>query len=246
MPLAPGSTSRTTLLSNGIDAVLRFDSLENVIPDAWTGSAVSNFGGNFWLGYSSTAAANYYAAPVELSASPFYGTDGNGGHSAVQDVSITNFSSSGQNQTIIGNVLQNIIGALPNNNTCNNWLQGGGVNNGISGLTQMQVVLQNNNFEHGTIMESNRVDYQMVAFSGNRNPDGTHVSGLPPSPVFLVNDVSAFFNAQWPLGNNRFGTFSLGPRGYAGNTLRAQAFTLIHETAHQIPRRPIPMSHCSS
>ncbi|MFZ0431154.1 MAG: kelch repeat-containing protein, partial [Candidatus Acidiferrales bacterium] len=62
--------------SGGVDTVLRFDSSGNVTSDNWTGSAIGNFGGDFWLGYSSTGAAGYDAAPIELSTSPYYGSDG--------------------------------------------------------------------------------------------------------------------------------------------------------------------------
>jgi hypothetical protein len=161
--------------------------------------------------------------------------DGNGGNAAAQNVSVANFSQMGSNQTTISGVLQKIETALPNNTTCNNWLQGSGTNQSVSGLQQIQTVLSANNFGHGTVSVGNAVAYGIAAFSGNKNPDKTLVAGVPISAVFTVNDIGGFFNANFPNSPPYRGQQQLvGTREYIGNTLRAQAAILIHETAHQI------------
>ena len=192
--------------------------------------SVSDYGGNFWLGSSSSAAiVGFTAAPVELSASPFYAADGNGGNAAIQDVSVPDFSTAGTQQTTIGNVLQKIETALPSYSVCNNWLVGGD-----TGLSEIQQLLQSNAFGHGTVHIGSNISYETWAFSGRKNPDGTLVN-LPIGIAMTVNNVAGFFNSNAPIGSPYNGApFSLPPRNYQGNTLRAQAATLIHEVAHQI------------
>ncbi|HEV2417194.1 MAG TPA: kelch repeat-containing protein [Terriglobia bacterium] len=226
-----GVVAKSTL--NGVDTVLRFDSSGNATPDNWTSSAISNYGGDLWLGYSSTGPSEYYADPVELSTSPWYGPDGNGGNAAIQDVSITNFSQTGANQTEISGILQKIETALPSNAGCNSWLQGAGQFQGLSGVQQVQNLISTNYFGHGTVNLGTAIDYMIAAFSGSENPDKTPVAGLPTSGVvFTVNDVGAFFNQF--VDGDQGKSFQVGTRKYAGNSLRAQATVLIHEVAHQI------------
>jgi hypothetical protein len=222
--------------SNGTDDVLRFDSAGNATPDAWTAPDVSNYGGSIWLGYSSSGAANYYAAPVELSSSPFYGPDGNGNNSAKQNVSVAGFSQAGSNQNTITVVLQKIAAALPNNATCNNWLQGASKNIGTSGLMEVQDLLQSPSpFGHGSVTIGTAISYTTWAFSGALNPDNTLIPGLPSGIAMTVNDVAGFFNVNTPNSPPYNGVgYELGPRHYPGNSLRAQAMTLVHEVAHQI------------
>jgi hypothetical protein len=218
--------------SNGVDTVLSFDSSGNVTPSSWTGTDVSNFGGNYWLGYSATGGANYNATPVELSSSPFYGSDGNGGNAAVQDISVQSFSQTGSNQTTITNVLQEIKTALPSYGACNSWLNNGSQQNNLSGVSYIGQMLQSNTYGHGTIYVGTNIRYDIWAFSGATNPDHTMISGLPTNGgiSMVVNDVAGFFNAT---ANG--GAYYLGPRNYPGDSLRAQAMVLIHEVAHQLP-----------
>jgi hypothetical protein len=126
------------------------------------------------------------------------------------------------------NVLQKILTALPNNATCNAWLQGPQV----SGTLQIQTVIAANTFGTGTITQDGATVYKTAAFTGNKNPDGTVIPGLPLTPVFLVNNLGAFFN-EFKNGDSTK-PFLVGRRNYPGDSLRAQATILIHETAHQI------------
>ena len=49
------------------------------------------------------------------------------------------------------------------------------------------------------------------------------------------NEAGGFFNANQPIFSPYNGAaFVLGPGHYGGNTLRAQALTLLHEVAHLI------------
>lgn len=184
--------------TGGVDTVVRFDASGTPTFDNWTVASSLNYfiAGTSWLGFSSAASAPavYSAAPVELSTSNWYAADGNGGNGANPNLSVTSYSETGPNQVTISHVTQKILVALPNNAQCNNWLQGAGENQGISGLQQMQTVLNENNFGHGVINQYGKVDYVHGAFSGQSNSDHTHVSGVPTNAVFTVNDVGAFFN----------------------------------------------------
>lgn len=233
-----GGVTAKAVTAGDVETVLRFDASGNVTMDNWTGSGIINYGGSLWFGYSNNDLGAYSAAPVELSAASWYAPDGNGGNAAIQDISVPDFSQSVPNQTTIGGVMQKIINALPSYSVCNNWLQGAGSGQGISGQTQLQTVLQNNNFGHGTIHFGNgttqlgNIDYDIDAFSGNKNQDGTTIYGVPLYSVFVVNDAAGFFNQF--VGGGQSEAFSQGPRHYPGGSLRAQASILIHETAHQI------------
>jgi hypothetical protein len=63
-----------------------------------------------------------------------------------------------------------------------------------------------------------------AAFVGNANPDGTLVQGLPTSASITVNSNGAFFSSG----------YTVGPQGYTGGTLAAQAFILLHELGHEV------------
>jgi hypothetical protein len=187
--------------SSGNDTVLRFNSGGVPTSDGWTGTSVSYFlTDNIWLGSSSAnGPSGIYASPVMLSTSAWYEPDGNTGNAAVQDVSITNFSQTGTNQTTITNVLQKIQGQLPSYSTCNNWLQGAGQNQGTSGLQQIQGLVTNNLFGHATVNVGPAggpavPTYTIAAFSGTQNPDKTNIPGLPAGAAMTVNDIGAFFN----------------------------------------------------
>jgi hypothetical protein len=223
-----GLTAKST--SGGVDTPIRFDSAGNAVPDSWSATSISNDGGDAWLGYSTsgTTVSGYNAVPIELSTSAFPGSDGAGGNSSAANVSVSNYSTTGTNESTIITVLQEIATALPNNSACNNWLQGPNE----SGLTQIQNVLTANTFGHGTITQDNATNYKTAAFSGNLNPDHTQIPGLPLSATFFVNDLGAFFN-QFKNGDSTM-PFNVGKRNYPGDSQRAQLTILIHETAHQI------------
>jgi len=154
-----------------------------------------------------------------------------GSDQAAQNVNVTDFSRSGTNQDVTTSALQKIAVALPTSNGCNAWLQGAGVNQGRSGLQQIQEMVSANLYAHGTINIGANAAYGIVAFSGTSNLDGTAIPGIPAGEaVFIVNDVGGFYNATDNAGHN----FTVGHRSYAGNTLRAQLAALVHEVAHQI------------
>ncbi|GEM_PF-5582421 len=217
--------------TSGLDTVIRVDANGVATPDGWSGLEISNYGGSLWMGLSRAGISGFSNNPLQLSVSPWYGPDGNGGHTSIQNVSVPDFAQSGANQTAIAGVLQKILNALPNNPVCSNWLQAGGDSQG-TGAQQIQVLLGANNFGHGTIHQGNGIAYEIGAFSGNFNPDKTKIPGVPLSAVFTVNDAGSFFNQY--AGGDQTKPFEVGRRAYSGNTLRAQAAILIHETAHQI------------
>ena len=219
--------------------IIRFDPSGNATLDSWSApSIIQNYAGSQWLGWlaGSNELSSISAAPIELSTSSWYAPDGNGGNAAVQVESVAGFSPMGANQTAIASVLQKVENALalPNYAVCNNWLQGAGTHAGLAGSVQIQNVLQSNTFGHGTFYVNGTVDYTTAAFSGGRegDPPGYPIPGVPSSATFTVNDVGAFFN-QFANGDPGK-IFEEGRRKYSGNTLRAQATILIHETAHQI------------
>jgi hypothetical protein len=100
-------------------------------------------------------------------------------------------------------------------------------------LQQIQAVLGANNFGHGTININGTTTYGIDAFSGSvQGQNRTPIPGIPANAVFTVNDVAGFFNEY--LSGNQLRLFEVGKRRYPGNSLRAQATILVHETAHQI------------
>ena len=216
--------------------IIRFDPSGNATLDSWSApSIIQNYGGSQWLAAPNGALSAISAAPIELSTSSWYAPDGNGGNAAIQNISVSNFSQSGPNHTTISNVLQKIQTALPNYATCNNWLQGSGKNQGTSGLSEIQQLLQFNAFGHGTVYLGSAIDYDTWAFSGVINPDKSHISGVPDGIAMTVHDLAGFFNTNYPNSAPYNGAaYLLGPRQYPGDSLRAQGATVIHEVAHQI------------
>ena len=219
--------------SSGHDTVVRFDSSGVPVANTWSGSNLDYWAGNLWLDTSAGAATGYSAAPVEFSTSIWPSAAMFGTNQAIQKFNVTNFSNGpDQHQTTIAAALQTIQSTLPSYNSCNSWLQGTGVFANYSGLQQVQGVLANNLFGHGTVNRGNSPAYDNIAFSGSLNWDKTPVPGLPTTtpPVVTVNDIGAFFNPT----DNKGLKFAVGTQGYPGNTLRAQLAAMLHETAHQI------------
>ncbi len=212
---------------------IRFDPVGNPTTDPWSAqvpypSQVDYFIGDRWTGPSSgNAITAYSAAPVQFSTSAWFSKQQGGSNKAVQDVHVTNASSSGPNQTIISSVLGKIKSALDADAasahpTCSAWLQ----NNGITGSAFIQTLLDINTFGHGSFAETTAAFF----LNGKAlNPDGSPI-GIPDSFAITVNDDGAFFKPNAKNGQ----PFVVGPREYAGATLRAQAAILIHETAHAV------------
>jgi hypothetical protein len=224
-----GLVAKTTDQS-GLDTVLRFDASGNAAPDSWAASNIDYWAGDRWLDMSSGSYGGYSAAPVPFSASGWFALNMSGTNETIQNVNVTNFLRSGPNQDTITAVMQKIQTALPSNGSCNTWLQGAGINQGRSGLQQIQEVLSLSLFGHGTVNLGTTPYYKNAAFSGSVNPDKKAVPGIPAGvAAFTVNDVGAFFNAT----DNQGHLFQVGTRGYVGNTLQAQA-AILHEVAHQI------------
>jgi hypothetical protein len=225
-----GNGLAAKLISSSGSTVVRFDSSGNATSDPWAAVGIQNYGGNQWLGISNGNFLGISAAPVELSSAIWYAPDGNGGNAAVQNVSVTNFSKIGNNQTTVSNALQWIGAALPSYTQCNNWLQGAGQLKGISGAQDIQSLLSNNLFGHATVNVGNKPSYTIAAFSGTQNPDFTNIPGLPDGAAMTVNDIGSFFNPTDNQGN----PMTEGEREYGGKTPQAQAAILVHEIAHQI------------
>ena len=227
-----GVITKATNSSTDLDTVIRLDSNGTPTQDTWTASKLDYWAGDLWLGSSGGAVTGYSAPLVQFSSSAWPAPDMFGTNQAIQNLNVTNFSQTGPNQTTIIGTLQKLQTLLPSYNSCNNWLQGGGTFTGQSGLQQIRDLLSGNFFGHGIINRETIPAYDIGAFSGSLNPGKTPVPGLPenPAPVFTVNDIGAFFNST----DNQARQLPVGKRNYAGNSVRAQLFILLHELAHQI------------
>jgi hypothetical protein len=140
------------------------------------------------------------------------------------DVIVTNPSQSDPNQQIITGVLNKILQALSPGSSygsCSAWLTGASTTT-VSQYISLALLVPPR-YGHGVF---NNV--RTAAISGITNEDGTP-TGVPTNYVFTVNDQSVFFKAN--LGDKNF---TVGPRQYPGNTLKAQLTILIHELAHQM------------
>jgi hypothetical protein len=241
-----GVVAKTTDLS-GVDTIIRLDSTGTATTDPWTGSSLNYWGGDIWPGVpSSGGPATGYAAGMVQTSSASWATLGAGGaQKASPNHSVSNFSTSGQNQTTITNVLQYLQAALPLYNSCNEWLQGHSDPDhqgltGISGLQWTQSLLQTpTSYGHATMylgLDATKRDYLTTAFSALLNPDHKSVPGLPfsPAPAFTVNDIGAFFNKTYTNSQGQQLGYVNGPRHYPGNDIRSQLLTVIHEEAHEL------------
>lgn len=212
---------------NGNDTVIRFDSTGAATIDPWTGTHVDYYIGNEWTGITSGGSlVAYSAAPVQLSSSVWFEPSDGGSNKAVQTLNVTNFLTTGANQTTILNVYQKILAALPSYTTCNSWAQGSGEFQGTSGASFIQTMIQNTLFGHGSF------DALHLNTSAITGTGGT--TGIPAGIITAVNDNGAFFNATTTNSQGQTLTFDVGPRAYTGGTLKAQAFILLHELGHGI------------
>jgi hypothetical protein len=229
--------------TNGIDTVLRFDSSGNVTPDTWTAPDIINFGGDFWLGNSPSGGttSGYSAAAAFLGASPWVEPEGIGGKAAKQRYSVPDFSQTGPNETVIMGDVREILTALPlaafpGSSSCNAWVQSGPQGADASQLLQALFTQVNPmGWGHGTVKINGNTAYTVHAFSGNVNADGSPVAGVPNNVATTVNDSGGFFNSNYPNFppyNGR--AYAIGIRNYPGDTLRAQATTLLHELGHVV------------
>jgi hypothetical protein len=220
-----GLVAKTTD-QNGNDTVIRFSSTGTASADPWTGNGVNYFIGSEWTGTTSGQVVAYSAPPVQLSSSDWFQPQDGGQNKAIQMLNVTNFLTTGPNQTTILNVYQKILAGLPSYTSCNNWAQGTGAFQGISGTSFIQTMTQNTLFGHGSF------DALHINTSAITGTGGT--TGIPAGIITAVNDNSAFFNATTTNSQGQTLTFEVGPRSYTGGTLRAQAFILLHELGHGI------------
>jgi IPT/TIG domain-containing protein len=226
--------------SNGIDTVLRFDSSGNVTADTWTASGITNFGGDFWQGFSSSGStpSGYTAAPAVPNTSAWDAPNGVGGKAAKGDFSVSPFSQTGPNQTAIMGAVNEILTALPlttfpGSPACYSWVQSGG--EGANALFDLHLLFNQNpaGWGHGVVKQGGNRSYNVHAFSNNVNADHTPVSGVPAMVATTVNDIAGYFNGNLPLGPPYQGqAYKIGPRAYPGNTMTAQAEILLHEIGH--------------
>jgi hypothetical protein len=230
-----GLAAQLLNISTGIGTVTRFDSSGRPTSDSWSAVEIRNFGGSQWLGISGGALTAIPAAPVELSTASYYAPDGNGGNAAKQTYSVSHFSQEGPNQTTAVGVVKEIFEALPlatfpGSGSCYSWLNAG--QNNVSAL-QTFLTSTPSDWAHGTVNVDGKASYLTNAIT-----EITSLTNLDTT----VNDLGFFFNYQYPLGNNQFSALRVGPRGYVGNTLPAQAQISLHELGHQaqftIPPNP--------
>lgn len=227
---ANGLVAKSTA-QNGIDTVLRFDSSGAVTVDTWTASKIDYWAGNLWSGVSlSSGNVTEYSSPLINFSTSWFAPDMNGTKEAVQDLFVTNASSSDPNQAVIVSVFGKIKAALDTDAaspkpTCSNWLKG----TGTTGSQAIQLLLEGsdplhpvNNFGHGIFNITG-----IAAVTGGRNADNTLI-GVPANFSITLNDGGAFFNSTDSAGR----LFTTGRRQYPGNTLKAQSTILIHELGH--------------
>ena len=235
-----GLVAKTTD-QNSTDNVIRFSASGSVATDSWSGIRVDYYIGTLFTGIvSNNTIQTYSAPPVEFSSSSWFQPQGGGqgNRGAIPALSVTNFSTTGANQTTAQNVLNKIVSALtlPANSGCASWLVG---SDGTTGSNYIQSMIQNTAFGHGTFNS-----ITTWAFTGY-----TPNMGVPPGIAMAINDKSGFYNAtdgnggQFVWGPSKFiyttwdaevNTPILTPPRYTGGTLKAQVATLIHETAHGI------------
>jgi hypothetical protein len=236
---SPGNTlTAKNTDQNGNDTVIRLSSTGAFTTDGWSGRHVAYYIGTLWTGIGSNGSdVGYSALPVEFSSSPWFQPEGGGqgNKGATPTLKVTNFSTTGVNQTTAQNVLNKIVSALalPANSGCANWLVGP---DGTTGSSYIQSMVQNTVFGHGVF------DISIWAFTGLA---GT--TGVPVGIAMVTNDKSGFYNAtdgkggSFIWGPSRFiytdwDTFAntpiLKPPKYTGGMLNARVATAIHETAH--------------
>jgi hypothetical protein len=219
-----GLVAKTTD-QNANDTVIRFDPTGAVTSDSWTGTQVAYYIGTLWTGSApGSSVIAYAAAPVQLSSSVWFQPSGDGVKGAVPTLTVTGFSSAeGGNQTIILNVYQKILAALPSYPSCSNWLKGTGGLQGYNGQTYInQLIGPPVLFGHGAF-DANHLRNGAISFS-----KGT--TGIPAGIIVTVNDNGSFFNASPGPGQ----VFHVGVRNYPGGSLAAQAEILIHELGHDL------------
>jgi hypothetical protein len=136
--------------------------------------------------------------------------------------SVTNFSREGPLQEKIAGVFRKIAQALEGNSDCAKWLR----SEFVSGGELIDAITENNTFGHA---EFHPFYESTSAVQGNRSIEGTP-TGIPVDVSITINSQGAFFNRTAANG----GAFSVGPRGYAGGSIQAQAQILIHEIAHTL------------
>jgi len=234
---------------DGVDTILRFDASGNLATDTWTASGIINFGGGFWLGTSSSSSSPpsaYNAPEIPLSASGWYSPEGNGGKAATPDITISDYSQSAPNQTVITDVVQEVLDAVQSSTfiesaacpkCCSKWVESGTV--GASDIGTIESIPTW--FGHGTIKTQGFTDYQTFAITNlsSTNEDKSPTN-WPTNLVTLVNDVSGFYNGSYIAYNPAYLTgqktypLLVGTQGYTGGTLRAQAAILLHEFGHSL------------
>ena len=133
---------------------------------------------------------------------------------------VTGYSRTGDNEDTIARVLNRLLDdILSQDNSCSSWLKGPD----FTAAQFVQAILGNGpsdyTFGYGVLS-----DPDTAAFVGNKNVGGTPVQGLLIDASITINSTGAFFNLA----------YTVGPSGYKGDSLQAQAFILLHELAHEV------------
>jgi hypothetical protein len=173
----------------------------------------------------------YAETSVQLGDSDWYEPDGNGGHASKQAFSVENFSKSGPHQDLITATLNRLGAGISNFPTCNNWLQGAGERQGISGANWIQALLANVLYAHATVYRDGSINYNNSAFSGTLI-DNKPIPGIPSNvPLsFVVNDVGSFFQQVFISGK----PLKVGEPEFPGGSSQAQNTIVLHEIGHQL------------
>ncbi len=167
------------------------------------------------------AVIGVWPGPVPMGAGCGGGNgSGYGGASGPRNYTVSNYSRTGPNEDRIATVLNDILNEVLNGN-CGSWLTGAQFSaaqfiNAIEGSGP-----QDYTFGYGALNVAST-----AAFVGNDNPDGSPIQGLPSNATITVNSNGAFFSSNFQVGS--------GSTEYAGGTLQAQAFILVHELAHAV------------
>ncbi|MGB6131718.1 MAG: RHS repeat-associated core domain-containing protein [Acidobacteriaceae bacterium] len=140
-------------------------------------------------------------------------TEAVAGGLAGAEFKVANASTEGPQQDTINNRLKDLQQRLPKDKPCNDFLNSQGVN----AQQFLNDAMKYNAIGHADITE-------------NEDPfsDAAVSNGLVPGQVTTINNQGAFFHPTTTAG----APMTIGPRGFAGGSPRAQAAIMLHELGH--------------
>lgn len=140
-------------------------------------------------------------------------TEAIAGGLAGAELKYANASTEGPQQDIINNRLKDLQQRLPKDKPCNDFLNSQGVN--------AQQFLND-------AMKYNAIGHADITENGDPFSNAAVSNGLVPGQVTTINNQGAFFHPTTAAGT----PMTIGPRGFAGGSPRAQAAIMLHELGH--------------